>query len=370
MIRNDEQWLAIADLFARAALDDDWPTALNALADVCGDGAGQLIAVGPDDTLPFNWVTRFDPKWLAEFEASGLANPAFNPRVAQGIRMPVMSAWHEARCSSEEELRRNFAYADFCRRSDIPHGSQTTLLRENGMLIGLAVLQGAAHGVPQEAERRAFDAIAPHVRSAVMTQMALERQGASLIGGAMEALSIAAFLCDRDGIVRAMTSAAENALSSEILRLTHGRLGAPRAEDARALEAAIAAAAAPPSPRRPAHRTLIVRRGDGAGAIQALDIVALPNRQYAFGFEPRVLVSVRGGARRGDEMAALLAAAFSMTAMEAKIAVRLAEGQPREVIAAERQVSVETVRSHIKKIFAKMDVRREAELAARLRQLS
>jgi DNA-binding CsgD family transcriptional regulator len=52
------------------------------------------------------------------------------------------------------------------------------------------------------------------------------------------------------------------------------------------------------------------------------------------------------------------------------VALRLAEGDSREAIATERQTSVETIRSHIKKIFAKLDVRREAELAARLRHLT
>ncbi|HEX6858911.1 MAG TPA: hypothetical protein VF138_01745, partial [Caulobacteraceae bacterium] len=242
MIRNDEQLLAIADLFGAAALDGDWPTALEALADACGAESGELIGVGADAAVPFNWVTRADPRLTENFEAMRFGSPTVNPRVRHGIRAPILSSWHEVQCSTEEELRRNFEYADFCRRFDIPYGSQSTLMRQNGMLIGLAVLRGQARGVPQGDERIAFEAVAPHVRSAVLTQMTLERQGAALISGALDGLGVAAFLCDREGLVRAMTPRAETVLSGGALRLKAGRLGAARAEETRALDEAIAAA--------------------------------------------------------------------------------------------------------------------------------
>ncbi|HEX6859973.1 MAG TPA: LuxR C-terminal-related transcriptional regulator, partial [Caulobacteraceae bacterium] len=121
---------------------------------------------------------------------------------------------------------------------------------------------------------------------------------------------------------------------------------------------------------RPSHRSLVLRHGHAPTEVRVVDVIRLPVREFAFGFEPRVLVAVRGERRTEAELPALLADAFSLTNVEATIAVRLAQGEAREAIAAERDVSVETVRSHIKKIFAKLDVRREAELAARLRQLS
>lgn len=369
MIRTDEQWVAIADLFNAAALDGNWPRALDALADACRADSGELIGVGADTAVPFNWVTRKDPCMVSDFETLGFGNPVVNPRVSHGMRDRIMQAYHDVQCSTDEELRRNFAYADYCRYYDIPYGSQTTLMRENGMLIGLAVLRGEVRGVPQGAERQAFEAISPHVRSAVMTQMAVERQGAALISGALEGLSIAGFLCDRMGLVRAMTPAAEAALSAGALRLTYGRLGARRPEDARALEGAIAAAGAGAMPGRLAHSTIVVRHSDTPSAVEVLDVVALPSRDYAFGFEPRVLIAVRGYAQREQDLPGLLARAFTLTPVEARIAARLADGESRETIAAERDASVETIRSHIKKIFAKVDVRREAELAARLRRL-
>ncbi|MGE5500369.1 MAG: helix-turn-helix transcriptional regulator [Ignavibacteriales bacterium] len=369
VIENDEHWSAIANLFGAAALDGDWISALNAMADACGAESGELIGVGSDAAVPFNWVTRRDTHLADDFVRFGFSSPTVNPRVREGLSAPVMRAWHEVQCSTQDELRRNFSYADFCRSYDIPYGSQTTLMRENGMLIGLATLRGEARGVPQGEHRAAFEAIAPQVRSAVKMQMALERQGSAIIGGALGSLDLAAFVCDRTGLVRAVTPAAEAALAANVMRLKAGRLSTPRTEDSRMLEAAIAAAAEGPTPGRPSLRTLVLRGGGGPGDFEVADVITLPRREYSFGFEPRVLVTLRTAHRRASDLPKVLSGAFDLTPVEASIAVSLADGQSRNEIAAERNTSVETIRSHIKKIFAKLDVKREAELAPRLRRL-
>jgi DNA-binding CsgD family transcriptional regulator len=370
MIQNNEQWLSIVNGFNSAAFGGDWPTALSAFADACGAESGQLIGIGSDTAVPFNWMTRLDPAATEEFVEIEGGNPALNPRVRFGIKAPILQSWHDVECSTQEELRRNFAYADFCRRHDIPHGSQASLLREDGMLIGLAVLRGQERGVPQAQDRLAFETLAPHIRSAVLTQIRLAQDGASVITGALDGLSIAAFICDCRGMVRAMTSAAAEALSSGVLRLKAGRLSAARPDDTRALEEAIALAALGPAPHRRSNSTILVRHGDAPLELDTVDVIALPQRPHGFGFEPRVMVAIpaRAGARR--DAAEILVNAFSLTPVEADVALRLAEGDSREAIATERQTSVETIRSHIKKIFAKLDVRREAELAARLRHLT
>jgi DNA-binding CsgD family transcriptional regulator len=325
--------------------------------------------VGSDAAVPFNWVTRRDPSLAEDFVALGFGSPAVNPRVREGVSAPVMRAWHDIQCSTEEELRRNFAYADYCRRYGIQHGSQATLIRENGMLIGLATLNGEARGVPQGADRMAFEMIAPQVRAAVKMQVAFERQGAAIMAGALAGLDRPAFVCDRAGVVRALTGAAETALAAGALRLNAGRLSASRAEDSRALEEAIAAAAEELVPGRTSLRTLVLRAGGSPADFEVVDVITLPRREYSLGFEPRVMVTLRTEQRRLADLPNVLSVAFDLTPVEARIALRLADGRSRNEIAAERRASVETIRSHIKRIFAKLDVRREAELAARLRRL-
>lgn len=371
LIANDEHWLAVADLFAEAALGGDWPTALNALADAAGAARGELIGVGADRTMPFNWITRIDLEAInAEFLTIDGGSPAVNPRVNRGVRSGLLESWHDVACSTDEELRRNFAYADFCRRWDIPYGSQTNLMAGDGLLIGLATLRTEAQGRPEAADRRAFESLAPQIRAAVRTQMALEGQGAALVGGALEAVGVAAFVCDASGRVQVHTPAAEAALRRGVLRLRGGRLGAQRDEDARALEAAVRRAVYGLTPNGPPLLdTVVLRDPVLGGGVEVVDVVTLPPRPYAFGFQPRALAIVRGARREAGEIVHVLRLAFGLSPAEAEIAVRLADGESREEIAEARGASIETVRSQVKSLFAKVGVRRTGELAAKLNRL-
>jgi DNA-binding CsgD family transcriptional regulator len=57
-----------------------------------------------------------------------------------------------------------------------------------------------------------------------------------------------------------------------------------------------------------------------------------------------------------------LRGAYGLTAAQARVAVLLGEGLSLSAIAERLQVRVDTVRTHLKKIFAKTDTRRQSEL--------
>ena len=73
---------------------------------------------------------------------------------------------------------------------------------------------------------------------------------------------------------------------------------------------------------------------------------------------------VPAGGAQSRELTLALQSAFGLTRAEARVVARLARGlSPRE-IASELGVSVETVRSHLKRSYAKVGVRGQAELVA------
>src|SRR5258705_8900623 len=73
------------------------------------------------------------------------------------------------------------------------------------------------------AEGGALRAIPPETLGIVVGQLALEKQGAVLIGAALGALGIAAFICDGLALVCALTPVAEAALANGRIRLVNGR---------------------------------------------------------------------------------------------------------------------------------------------------
>jgi DNA-binding CsgD family transcriptional regulator len=154
------------------------------------------------------------------------------------------------------------------------------------------------------------------------------------------------------------------------LQLKAGQLLAFEPDDAKALANAIDAALvrlAVVGP--PALRTVIVRGRDRDATPLVLDVFPLPVQPYQFSFDPRVMIVARGARGSKARRAAFLQSAYGLTSAETEIAQNLADGQSTDAIAAERGVTVGTVRAQIKTIMAKLGVSRQVELVVRLSQL-
>lgn len=355
----------VGDRFRQAAFDDSWESALAGLADACGGRAAQLIGIGPEAAVPFNRAHNIDPEALAEFVAIGGGDPGRNARVRAGLRAPLLEVLTEADFGDLDAVLGSDLYADLFRRHDIPFSLQTTLMRSDAGVIGLAVLHSADHGLADEEERRTFAAIAPDVQAAARLQLALEGRGARILAGSLEALGVAAFICDAAGRVHTMTEEAERlALAQAQLTLVGGGLRATHPQDAQILAGALRRA----GERRPTGPCDIALRAPQDGALLRCQVVGLPTRDFPFGYEASTLVVARPP-RDPGRLAPLLRQTYGLTLAEAGVALGVARGRSIADIALERGISDWTVRSQLKAVAAKLGVTRQAQIAARLADL-
>ena len=213
-----------------------------------------------------------DPALPAAFTAAGGTDPRINPRRRAGIARPPLTILAESDFITPDDYKRDAHYQEFAVPWDVPYICLTTLERRQGLLVGLATIRTKRQGHIDAEGRRAFAAIAPHVRTAVRTSLALAEQGDARLSDVFETLSIPAFICDRAGVVRRLTPAAETLVASERgLTLKLGRLTAQKPAEASALGDAICAAAGerragrrravwlsciPPSPTRRRSRSM------------------------------------------------------------------------------------------------------------------
>lgn len=370
MIRDEKHAQVVAELFTSAALDSDWRSALTAFADACGAAGGQLVGLGSAFAIQFNWSSMLDAVALEEFAGIDGGNPAVNPRSQLALRAPILQPVHDLQVASDDQFRRRPVFADYCRKWDCAYGSQATLINDELMQVAVLTQRTRSQGVANLEQRRAFETLAPHVLSAVRLQIALEGRGAAVMAGALDAIRVAAFICDGFGQVRALTPAAEAAVARGPLRLRAQRLVATRPADSRALDAAISAAVVGSSdPGRSSRRTLVVRDDEASTGFEVVEVAALPSRPHAFGFDPRCVVTLRRRPDSRAELTQLLREVYALTPAEAEVVACLAEGDTRDGIAGARLVSLDTVRMQIKRAFAKMNVRREAELFALISRL-
>ena len=117
---------------------------------------------------------------------------------------------------------------------------------------------------------------------------------------------------------------------------------------------------------------VVFRLGERSGSAMFL-VIAIgvhPEETMAmFGGAPRAILLVHrlDGEVRLDPL--IISHAFGLTPAEAQVAATLVSGQTIAQIAKSRHVSVETVRSQVRSICAKVGVSRQADLARVLTQL-
>lgn len=359
--------VAIADAFSAAAFDRaQWVPALQVLADVTGSQRAQLIGIGGPATIPFNLVTDFPERALREFVEISGGSPVVNPRVyasGQARTLEVVSEVHYA--AAVPHLATDI-YLDFMHEHDIPYGCQAALVDQSTGLIGLALLRGIADGRTTPDHRALFAEAARHARGAVRVGMTLQNNAVSFLAGVLEASGAAAFLCGLDGQVETMTPAAERLLRSGRLQVIGGRLAAVHPGEAAALAAALAQVRGGATIALPRAVALAELPGS---ALLVLDLMVAPPGSWGLFESPKLLVMARRALGETAESQGVLQSVFGLTEAEAAVAVKVALGEPREAIAAARGVSVGTVKSQLKAIFAKLGVTREREMAAMLAPL-
>ena len=350
--------------FQSAALGlGSWEAALRGLAEATGSKHAQLIGLGSEAAVPFNLMSDAPPGTTADFLSVNGADPNVNSRVRIGSRAPALAVLGEPDFDTAGDMGRHPDYGDFIRQYDIPDICLTTLVRGDGLLVGLSVMRSERQGEFDDAARAVFAQIAPYVRNAVNHQIALQHNAAALVAGAMGSLSLAAFVCDGLGRVRAMSPSGEALIAGDPrLKLREGRLSCGNEADTRALGLMLEAAAFG-KPVLPPRDMLALHADGGAGPL-LIEVNSLPGDVHGFGFGVAAVVLVRAAASRAERAAEHARLLFGLTATEAAVVAGLVEGRSPQAVADRLGASVGTVRTHIRHAFEKVRVRSLGELVA------
>ncbi len=201
-------------------------------------------------------------------------------------------------------------------------------------------------------EKRLLETVAPHFQGALGAQQQLSRARAML--HAMDELDQGVVLLQHDGRVVHMNACAGVLLGTqEALRIVRGRLefaSGAHSEQFRAL--------ARTDVQLARSRTEYLRlEGKGGQALHAA-LVRLPDDVAG----SRRLALFIKRQPRGGTPAGALRELYGLTRAEAELASSLAAGQSLAELADARDVSLHTVRTQLKSVLQKLQVRRQAEV--------
>jgi DNA-binding CsgD family transcriptional regulator len=352
---------AVDLLYEAIAQPELWPSALDALGAAAG-GFGAVMLYAPDEKTSgwYNCSPQFTT-CLREFFDGGWTS---NARTERGL--PLTRAGHkiitETLLFKPGELDREPIQTEFFDK----YGMRSFIGFE---FVPQKILASIERGRREAAdwEIAALLRIVPHLDR--IGALALAR-GNIQAQSAIEAFSLInrpAILLDRSGCALRMNEQAER-LYPSAFQMREGVLTPLHRGVVAAFRALIDIATASAKPHDlPAPGPLAIPRATGRPlVVRAAPIVGRGRDLFRLG---RAILTLVDPDRNPDVGQDALRGIFGLTDTEARVARRLAQGLSLDEISNAHLVTKDTVRTHLREIFAKTQTRRQGELAALLNRI-
>lgn len=354
----------VVKAFSRAAIDPrEWKSALTLMNDTIGGVCCALECADMNTGQASMEITiPIDGDLLRLYEERVFH---INPRVKMGRTVPV-GVLADDRYLMPEGDPNSGEFLDWLDRTPYRYIQGAKLLEDKGHEIYFSTNFSSAHGPQDDVQDRVQRAVVPHLVNLValgrdLSNGSLHNQ---IIGSEDLQRAQAFALLGMAGNVITASSGFEAVLRRcNLLGIRENRLVARHAQHRASMGRFLTAALGdrrwldPPLPIRlttPDHpRGLMLRATPIAANHDLFDI-----------FRPAALITVvdMDAPRRirRDELAAV----FDLTQREADVAALIGEGSSAERVALELGISQYTIRQHLKAIFGKTGVSRQAELVA------
>ena len=362
----------IALTYDAALAPEKWRTLMERLIAAVGTHSAILRENYADGKVGLFETVGYEPAYVAAYREHFVHIDHFAPILRS---MPIGSPLRGSEAVPWERQRKTEFYNDYMLPKRDGHVMGSILARDGRYDLLFAMQREVGQPDFSEEDMRLIRLVAPHMARAVnihrqMTEVATEKQWAL---AALDRLRVGVILLDARGQPLFVNREAER-LAAARNGFALGRNGlmlASSADTARLRRLILdAAALATGHGATGSMGGGCLRTAGNGGAAMQFQVIPLPRgiseqplEQSLPGSCIAVFVSSCGGPRLSPER---IAALHGLTRAEARLAALLAKGSSLEEAAATLSVSIGTVRSHLKAIFAKTGTSRQAELVALL----
>ena len=354
-------------IYEAAARPELWRPVLHELAIAAGGQGAQLLYHRPEGAALHTASEGLDEVLEAFFrEGWHIRNPREMRARRRGV--PLNEVVTDSDLFTPEELDREPWQRDFLDRFGLRwFASFTAMPFDEIAPVFLTIERPAIREPFSPREVALLRTIVGHVQRASQLSMAIATaKGAGLLEG-LDRMDRGAMLLDDIGRVVAMNASAERLLGTG-LSIASSRLKAESRTANEALQALVVSVTAPPPFRgKPSPDAVAVPRSGGRPVI--LQAAPLVNSARDFFQQARALVVLQDLDQRPEPDPALLQFAFGLTPTETRIAQAITSGVRLADIAARLEISVNTIRGHLKEIFAKTNTHSQSELAVLLNRM-
>lgn len=266
----------------------------------------------------------------------------------------------------EDELLSSDWYEEILRPLGIHRSIGAVVAIERNISDTILFGRPRSHGPYQEEDRRLLLSLVPHLQNVQRVRRriaALDAEFGSL-SSMLDALGHGVLLGEPDGRVSFLNPAARSILDlRDGLTLRADGLHAAVCSEDEVLRHVIGHASARSPAAGRTQRMLKISRPSGARPFEVL-VLPLPSSSPVGGpSQPGTLILLHDPDSTPHSAVASLRAAFGLTPAEALVAELVAEGMDLATVAAKLQIALDTARTHLKRVFAKTNTHRQAELS-------
>jgi DNA-binding CsgD family transcriptional regulator/PAS domain-containing protein len=357
---------AIADIYEAAIDDERWPQ------------IAQLVAKATE--MPTTGVWFIDGGEVVDMALTAELDETQRPYLAHYAKLDMWRQnllrgpfdWPRLgyELFSERELLKTEFYNDFARHYGVFRPMSAVIRFARDSFATIATNRPGSQRLVEEGDKPKLVRVIPHMRRALQLRLNQRRHSlrAPVHAAAFDALAFGAIICDRAGRIVFANRAAEGlAKAGEGIVLgSHGKgLGAIVPAEARALGALVYRAATEGSGG--------VMRLTGRGGFTSLMVLVTPlPRNY--GLEDSIgrdyaLVTLRSASDSPSFSSDMLIALFGLSPTQAAIALAIFAGKAPEQVAAERDLAISTLRTHLAEIFRRTGAENQRDLVRLLGML-
>jgi DNA-binding CsgD family transcriptional regulator len=278
--------------------------------------------------------------------------------------LPVMTVEEAV---PQEELQRGEFFADWMRPQDFQHGVrvQITPPGEQGLMLGM--LRSSKVGMITDDEAALMRLLVPHLQRAVTIASrlgALEAQADTSLD-ALERLGLGVVIVDSQCRVAYLNATAERlAQARNAIVVSNGRLSLPgRRNDARLQQAIVEATGGGRPDTARAGTSLRLRSQETI----SVNITPLAQDSLAvLGSPALALILVGHPDQQAMPSEGALREAYGLTPSEARLTAALVSGDTLQIYADSSGLSMSTVKTHLRGVFAKTGEDRQSGLVRRV----
>jgi DNA-binding CsgD family transcriptional regulator len=295
--------------------------------------------------------------------AEHFANADTNPLLAAMPRLVPGSPVARASVYSDLFYFRSALWNEVFRPQRLAHRAVACVLRSDEYLVPLGVLRGTNEEDFSAREFRLLQAVLPHLQRGmqISLRMAALESDAALSIAAFDRLPVSLILADdRCRVLHLNRTGEEIIAAGDGLHIRNGVLAARSHSDDVVLRYAVARVTGQPGN---GSKTLLIKRSEGRRPYVLLVAPVDPNAlSFAGQSRRRSLILINDPERHSVRLPRRLVDLFHLSPTEAQLATTLLSGGRLEELAEERGISINTIKTQMKSIFAKTGTRQRSEL--------